>query len=154
MRIKKVQFEGYEISAVHEQKYKSKWGALKDNQYRIYVKNLKTEEKCSFRFWNSNTVYRPIKTNYELIGALDCFISDAISATYSFEEFCDEFGYDRFDDYYDGYNKEAKRIHNACKRSYQSAIRVFGNDDEIYRVGNATRDLENGDYELEEKEIV
>ena len=146
--MKKIQFEGYEISAVHEQKYESKWGAIKDNQYRVSVKNLETGEKCSFRFWNSTKVYRPIKTNYDLIGALDCFLSDAISAVYSFEEFCIEFGYDLYDDY-----KKAKRIYNACKREYKSAIRVFGSEDEFCRVGNATRALDNGNYELEEQNI-
>lgn len=35
-------FEGYEIRSVHEQKYASRWGALKDNQYRIFIKNLAT----------------------------------------------------------------------------------------------------------------
>lgn len=153
MSIKKIQFEGYELSAVHEQKHKSRWGALRKNQYRIYVKNLETGEKCSFRYWNSNTVYRPIETNYDVIGALDCFIGDATSATYSFKEFCDEFGYDLYDETYGGYNMEAKKIYNACQRSYKSAIRVFGDIDEIYRVGDKTRDLQNGDYELDEQEI-
>ena len=153
MSIKKIQFEGYELSAVHEQKHKSRWGALRKNQYRIYVKNLNTGEKCSFRYWNSDTVYRPIKTNYDLVDALDCFISDAILATCSFEEFCNELGYDLYNEYCDGYNMKAKKIYNACQRSYKSAIRVFGDIDEVYRVGNKTRDLQNGDYELDEQEI-
>lgn len=159
MSIKKIQFEGYEL-----------WGVLRKNQYRIYVKNLNTGEKCSFRYWNSfkltypwyyccfaknnaDTVYRPIKTNYDLVDALDCFISDAILATCSFEEFCSELGYDLYNEYCDGYNMKAKKIYNACQRSYKSAIRVFGDIDEVYRVGNKTRDLQNGDYELDEQEI-
>ena len=147
MSIKKIQFEGYELSAVHEQKYTSRWGALRDNQYRIFIKNLTSGETCSFRYWNSNKVYHPIKELKDLISAVDCFCGDAISGTYSFEEFCNEFGYDVYDDYYGGYNKKTKSIYSACRRSYQSAIRVFGTEDEFYRVANACRDVENGDYE-------
>jgi len=59
-------FEGYEIRSVHEQKYASRWGTLKDNQYRIFIKNLATGIECSFPYWNGTMIYRPMKESREL----------------------------------------------------------------------------------------
>ena len=141
-------FEGYEIRAVHQQAYRSNWGAIKDNQYLVFLKNLESGEQCSFRYWSSNTVYRSMHTNHDLIFAVECFLSDAISGSNSFEEFCHELGYDLYDDYSGGYNKKSKKIYNACKRSYKSALRVVGNDDDIYTLSNKIIDLKNGDYDI------
>lgn len=152
--MKKVQFEGYEIYTIHEQKHESKWGAIKENQYSIYVKNIRTGNKLMFRYWSGNTVYRPMKTNYDLIFSLQSFLGDALCAQETFEEFCDEFGYELYDDEEYGYNRKALEIHRACKREYEKALYVFENEEEITRVYNKTIDLENGDYELDKENIV
>lgn len=151
--MKRVQFEGYEINAIHEQKHESKWGAIKGNQYSVYVKNIRTGNKLVFRYWSGNTVYHPMKTNYDLIFALQCFCSDATCGTYTFEEFCDEFGYELYDDEEYGYNRKALEIHRACKREYEKAMHVFENKDELYRVYNKAIVLENGDYELDKESV-
>ena len=152
--MKRIQFEGYEIYAAHEQKHESKCGAIKENQYSIYVKSTKTGNKLVFRYWSGNTAYHPMKTNYDLIFALQCFLGDALCAQETFEEFCDEFGYELYDDEEYGYNRKALEIHRGCKRYYEKAIHVFENEEEIARVYNKTIDLENGDCELEEENIV
>ncbi len=144
-------FEGYEIRSVHEQKYASRWGALKDNQYRIFIKNLATGIECSFPYWNGTMIYCPMKESRELIFAVSCFCSDAVAvidAQFSFENFCNEFGYDIYDDYC-GYNRKSKAIYKACCRTHKYAIHIFGSEEELYRVANECVNVENGDYENE-----
>lgn len=151
--MKKIQFEGYEIYAIHQQQYESYGGAIKENQYLVLVKNINTGAKCSFRYWTGFTVCKLMKTNYDLIWAFQCFLGNAISGTYSFEEFCSECGYEMYDEDVEGYNRKSMQIHRACKKAYEKAIRILENDDELYRVYNKTIELENGDYELDKENV-
>lgn len=50
----------------------------------------------------------------------------------SFEDFCNEFGYEAYNDEYTGYNKKSMRIYKACLREYRAVVRLFGDSGECY----------------------
>lgn len=50
----------------------------------------------------------------------------------SFEDFCDEFGYEAYNDEYTGYNKKSMRIYKDCLREYDAVVRLFGDSGECY----------------------
>ena len=66
----------------------------------------------------------------EVEDILYCILSDAhcYESTGSFEDFCDEFGYDRYTENRYGYiviNKDAMRTFNALERTYNAMNRLF-----------------------------
>jgi hypothetical protein len=66
--------------------------------------------------------------------ALYCFLSDATAAENSFEDFCNEFGYDTD-------SRNAEKTYRACVKANSKAIRLFGS--ELWEVMNAVNELEN-----------
>ena len=63
-------------------------------------------------------------------GIINCILCDAhcYDTTRSFEDFCDEFGYDRYTENRYGdikENKEALRAFNACERTHIALNRLF-----------------------------
>lgn len=96
------------------------WDASNYNHYRIYVSNVISGARTSFEFWASRGVPR-LADSRAVLGALECFISDAIAGGMSREEFCSEFGYE------DG--REGARVWRACVRSAEKLERVFGGAD-------------------------
>ena len=65
----------------------------------------------------------------DLLNALECIISDAISGTYSFEEFCDEFGYDED-------SRSAERIHKACIDTLNRVNTLGISENDLYEIVN------------------
>lgn len=72
---------------------------------------------------------------------LYCIISDArcYESTGSFEDFCDEFGYDRYTENRYGYyvvNKDSMKIFNMLEKTYNALNRLFTSEqlDELYTV--------------------
>ena len=66
----------------------------------------------------------------EVEDILYCILSDThcYESTGSFEDFCDEFGYDRYAENHYGYyvvNKEAMRIFNTLEKTYNAMNRLF-----------------------------
>lgn len=43
----------------------------------------------------------------------------------SFEDFCDSYGYDIYNEDYDDYNKESKKIYEAVHREYNKVLEMF-----------------------------
>ena len=67
-----------------------------------------------------------IDSEYDTLNAFYCFVSDALSGTYSFSEFCGEFGYDED-------SRKAEQTWKACQRSLKKFERVSGYGlDEMY----------------------
>ena len=76
-------------------------------------------------------------------GIIYCILSDAhcYESTGSFEDFCDEFGYDRYTENRYGYyvvNKDAMRIFNTLEKTYNAINRLFTSEqieklDEIFQ---------------------
>jgi len=102
------------------------------NNHRVTVT---TENgKCSFEFWAS-IAHPKIQSESDIIGALSCFVSDAMSSKDSFEDFCSELGYDSD-------SRKAYKIFKACERSYVKFERIIG-DVDAYDFANALQELEN-----------
>ncbi len=107
------------------------------NHFMITVSNDsgKTE---SFDYYGSYNDYCKNKTTIpdnDLRFALGCIIGDALSGLMSFDEFCDEFGYDED-------SRRAERIHKAAIITTEKIQSLGINEDEMYVIVN---DLDESD---------
>mgnify|MGYP001022597990 CR=1 FL=1 len=101
------------------------------NNHTITVTNTETEQKISFEFWGS--IMEPeVKTEDELLHAFYCFISDAVSGNYSFNEFCGEFGYDED-------SRKAEKTWKACKKSLEKLNKIYNGD--VYDLANELQEI-------------
>lgn len=106
----------------------------KDINYHGHFKiNLSTElGNESFDFYGSASdagKHKTVMSEDELLNALECIISDALSGIYSFEEFCAELGYDED-------SRRAEKIHKACIDTYNRVSALGISDDEMYSIVN------------------
>lgn len=62
---------------------------------------------------------------------IECLLLDADSFdnTNGIEDFANEFGYELYDDYSYGYNKETERIYKACERTSKAIHRMFTDEE-------------------------
>lgn len=86
--------------------------------------------RASFEFWASIASPK-IQTQSDLIGAFECFVSDALIAEESFDDFCANFGYE---------NGQGKRTYKACQQSNAKLKRIIG-DVDIYDFANALQEI-------------
>lgn len=101
------------------------------NNHKVTVKH--GGKSFSFDFWGS--IMNPdIKNNQENVFAFYCVLSDGLSAKDSFEDFCDNFGYDSD-------SRTAERIYKACKKSLTKIDRVF--DCDLYDLINEISETYN-----------
>jgi len=109
------EFKGDKLSPWSDAKYKNY------NNHIIKVYNKITKKRISFEFWESIE----ITTEDQLLNAFECLISDAISGNQNetFEEFCQEFGYDED-------SRQAEKTYKECKKSYDKIKRI--SDIDIY----------------------
>jgi hypothetical protein len=101
-------------------------------QFKINIKQKETGYEYNFDFYGSaNDASQHITEmeDQDLKGALECIVSDAISGSYTFEEFCSEFGYDED-------SRTAERIHNACKDSLSKMECLGFSLDDLYELSN------------------
>lgn len=104
------------------------------HNHRVRVYNVDNRKRTSFKFWAS--VMNPeLCSRYEVLNALYCFVSDAVSGLDSFEDFCRNFGYDPD-------SRSAYKIWQICQRSSVKALRVFGlSRSELYEFLNALSEI-------------
>ena len=107
------------------------------NNHKITVVNLETKKRLSFEFWNSNAIGE-IKTEFNLICAFECFLSDAcaVKEKKSVEDFCSEFGYEL---------KDGRKVYNACVKSLNKYDRVLSEYD-IYDFINELNEYIDENY--------
>ena len=104
------------------------------NHHVITVTNMDDDTSASFDFWASQM--RPeIQSENDLLGALDCFLSDAISGEMDLNEFYREFYYGTDD------IEEATKTHKACQKAFENALYVIGDTETIYSMANEIREL-------------
>jgi hypothetical protein len=103
------------------------------NRYQIYIYNREFGVSVKFMFFTSYADYQAGKELDEggLINAFYAFLTDAESATMTYMEFCDEFGYD-----YDA--TQSKRIYRAVTKSKEKWDKLQLGD--IYEFVNAFRE--------------
>ena len=114
----------------------SSWDSMSHKQHHRIKVIANGGKSVSFDYWASQAHPR-IETEKEVIEAFNCFVSDAMSGTSDFKDFCSELGYDEYieNDYGRSVqNKDAKRIHSACVKAKKDFDRVVGVD--IYDLSN------------------
>lgn len=127
-------YKNFKISAEFDGKKVASWDAYNDRHNKVTVKNLDSGKYTSFDFWGS-VVNPRVESEYDLLNAFYCFISDALAGLESFESFCGDFGYDTD-------SRKAEKIYKACKRAYTKFERVSGfNDDEMYDFINELQEV-------------
>ena len=108
-------------------------------QYRLELSNKNNSTKSyKFTFHDSVASY----ANREKLNKADALYSvlmdmQAYSSTQNFEDFCDEFGYNKWDeyptsdyeDYYLDYDRNSLEIFNACKKAYDSMRDMFTDEE-------------------------
>ena len=112
----------------------------KDVNYHGHFKITLTTESGSdsFDFYGSAFDAGKNKTEMtddDLMSALECIISDALTGIYSFEEFCSEFGYDED-------SRSAERMHKACEDTYNRIVAIGISEDEMYEIVNDINESE------------
>lgn len=118
-------YKNFKISAEFDGLKVASWDEYNDRHNKVTVKNLENGKRTSFDFWGS--VMNPsLESDYDLLNAFYCFVSDALSGLYNFDEFCGEFGYNTD-------SRKAEKIYKACKRAYAKFERVSGfSENEMY----------------------
>lgn len=101
------------------------------NYHKITISH--NGKRLGFDFWAS--IAQPeLNSDSDLQHAFYCFLSDAISAKDSFENFCSEFGYDTD-------SRNAERIYKACEKSLSKLNRIFDGDE--YDLVNEVQEITN-----------
>lgn len=111
-------YKNFKISAEFDGKKVASWDANNDRHNKVTVKNLDNGKRTSFDFWGS-VVNPRVESEYDLLNAFYCFVSDALAGVDSFENFCSDFGYD-ID------SRNAEKIWRACKRSTNKIFNLTG----------------------------
>lgn len=105
------------------------------NEFRVTVKVGKV--RVSFLYYCSHQDFQNGLTSLnmpELWNAFYCFVSDAVSGSQTFDEFCSELGYSPD-------SRAAAKTHRACQRSHGKLSRIYTGD--IYELLNAVNDINN-----------
>lgn len=127
-------YKNFKISAEFDGKKVASWDANNDRHNKVTVKNLDNGKRTSFDFWGS-VVNPRVESEYDLLNAFYCFVSDALCGFESFESFCGDFGYDTD-------SRKAEKTYKACKRAYAKFERVSGfSDDEMYDFINELQEV-------------
>lgn len=119
----KATWKNFVITAEYRGDKPAPWadGRQNWNYHRITVKNTENGLYTGFDFWAS-IAHPHLETEYDLLNAFYCFVSDALSGLETFEDFCAEFGYDTD-------SRTAERTWKACKRSTLKLGRIAGGAD-------------------------
>ena len=129
----KTTFKNFSITSTFKGDKVALWDDKQQNynNHTITVTNTETKHKISFEFWGS--IIKPeVKTEDELLNAFYCFISDAVSGTYSFNEFCGEFGYDED-------SRTAEKTWKSCKKSLEKLNKIYNGD--VYDLANELQEI-------------
>lgn len=127
----KATFKQFEIKASY--KGNKKWNCNSDNfnNHMVKVTNTETKQSITFEFWAS--INNPIlNREYDILNAFYCFVSDAISGDYSFEEFCSEFGYDED-------SRTAEKTWKSCQKQADKLSKIF--DGDLYELANELQEI-------------
>ena len=127
-------YKNFKITAKFDGLKVAIWDEYNDRHNKVTIKNLENGKWTSFDFWGSIKNPR-LESDYDLLNAFYCFVSDALSGLESFESFCGEFGYD-ID------SRKAEKIYKLCKCAYTKFERIssFSND-EMYDFINELSDI-------------
>jgi hypothetical protein len=114
----KAVFKNIRVSAVYVGDEPAPFMANNYHKHCVSVYNVSTHKRTRFKFWAS-MMNPELRTEYEVLNALYCFVSDAVSGLDSFKDFCSNFGYDSD-------SRAAYQTWLVCQRSSVKALRVLG----------------------------
>lgn len=119
-------FNNFKVTAVQSDDCRtSPWNPKNTNHHLIYVHNTEKGMWNYFSFWAS--IAEPkLESEYDVLNAFYCIVSDAIAGEMGFEEFYREFGYDDPD--------EALRAWNGCQKTSRKLKGIY--DGDIYELVN------------------
>lgn len=130
-------FKNYEVKSEFTGSKKAEWSGndMPDNwnHHKISVKNTETGTKISFDFWASLAEPK-LSSEYDVLNAFYCFITDAIAGAEDFEEFCGNFGYDPYED-----RKKAQKVHKSCQKSTEKYQKLT--DEDMYDLANELSEI-------------
>ena len=127
----KITFKNFEIKATYKGNKKAEWSKENFNNHMVKVTNRDTQQSITFEFWAS--ISNPkLKTEYDILNAFYCFVSDAIAGSYTFEEFCSEFGYNND-------SRQAEKIYKKCKKQLEKLKKIY--DGDIYELANKLQEV-------------
>lgn len=94
----------------------------KNNNYHNHIISVIYKgHKLSFDFWGS--IMNPeIKNDQENAFSFYCFLSDSLSSSESFKDFCSNFGYNED-------SRKAEKIYKLCKKSLKKYEKLFNGVD-------------------------
>lgn len=116
----KTTFKNFKLSSSYACEKSSPWGADAERHNRITIINTDNGKKTSFDFWESAN-NPEIKTEKALLGAFECFLSDATSGDYArLCDFAKDFGYDW------EHFEEAQRAYKGCKNALNKFLKLTG----------------------------
>ena len=129
----KANFKNFTIEAEYTGNKKAEWGNNTENwnHHEVTVTNTETGEQTSFDFWGS-IVNPELSSEYDVLNAFYCFVSDAMSGQESFESFCSEFGYDTD-------SRRAEKTWKACQKSYDDLQSIY--DGDLYDLANELQEI-------------
>ena len=126
----KTNYNEFRLSAKYAGKKCSLWGADENRHNIIIVFNTDNGKKTSFDFWTMK-----IKDESDIIDAFRCFCEDAVCGSYSFEDFCADFGYDTD-------SRKAEKTWKTCKRSLDKFLNLTGYSlDMLYDLTNQLNEV-------------
>jgi len=124
-------FKQFQVKASYKGTKKAEWSSDNFNNHMVTVTNTETSNKITFEFWASMT-HPELNREYDILNAFYCFVTDAISGSYSFENFCSEFGYDTD-------SRTAEKIYRKCKKQLEKLNKIY--DGDIYDLSNELQEV-------------
>lgn len=127
----KATFKQFEVKASYKGTKKAEWSSDNFNNHMITVTNTETGNKATFEFWAS-MAHPELNREYDILNAFYCFITDAISGSESFEDFCSNFGYDKD-------SITALKIYRKCKKQLEKLNKIC--NDNIHDLANELQEV-------------
>lgn len=130
----RININGIEIWATLKQRdYPKKWyGESRANNVNVFLIHLKKNgTEVRFTFYDSiyNCQRGVTKMDADALkNALECILSDATYGNGTFSDYCDELGYDEYED-----GNKVRRIYNACRDTLDKLLTIMSEDD-IYEI--------------------
>lgn len=118
---------GVKLTIFHtETEYRPYFSDDKKSRYVFKCRLSRGRRSYTFRFGQSLAEGSKAPDLYSILSCLtkyDCG---------TFEDFCNEFGYESYNEEYTGYNKESMKIYKAVCREYKAVCRLFGDAGECF----------------------
>lgn len=121
-------YNSFTVTANYTGSKPAQWGDGNENwnHHKITVKNKDTGRQASFDFWASIT-NPELRTQYDVLNAFYCFVSDAVSGLMDIDDFQSEFGYEK--------DSECIKAYKGCQKAAAQMERIY--DGDLYNLLNA-----------------